>query len=153
MLIYSVWLLWLVVGFQICLYFQAAPIRRYPHLSIKSWGTMVVTEFGYQYISTMTTSGFSFPKMFAPWRYWWTLCNNLSRSFLVSNGFTRFYNVRDCDYSSISPYLRIYVWITKSKGLILVTVFPLISARGAYEIMKWHCLFHLLISAPCSMQD
>ena len=35
----------------------------------------------------------------------------------------------------------------------LSTVFPLISARGAYKIEKWHCLFYLLISAPCGKSN
>ena len=35
----------------------------------------------------------------------------------------------------------------------LSTVFPLISARGAYKIKEWYCLFYLLTSAPYSMSD
>ena len=41
----------------------------------------------------------------------------------------------------------------KKKMLTKNTIFPLFSARGAYKIEKWHCLFYLLISAPCSMSD
>ena len=34
-----------------------------------------------------------------------------------------------------------------------ITVFPLISARGAYKIVEKHYMFFLLISAPCFMSD
>ena len=33
------------------------------------------------------------------------------------------------------------------------TVFPLISAQGAYKIEKRHCLLFLLISTPCTMSE
>ena len=36
----------------------------------------------------------------------------------------------------------------KSFIIRLHTVFPLISAQGAYKIKKWHCLINPLFSAP-----